>query len=192
MRVILTLFAVLSSWSFCLMAQNQTDTVLLKTVVKDTVTTIPQKRVSTNPSPKKALLLSAVLPGAGQIYNKKYWKLPIVYGAIGGFGYLVYQNTTIYRRLKSDYIDVLAGKTATYYPNLSATSLKVNRDKYRYQMEQSYLGLILTYLLTGVDAYVDAHLKSFDIKDDLSIRLDSKPDFMQNANYGLTLTVSLK
>lgn len=136
------------------------------------------------PNIAKATTLSILLPGAGQIYNKKYWKLPIVYGAIGGVGYLVYFNNKGYQRFKKAYYERLTCQCDEFQGRgVSKTAIKSVRDGYRKNLELSYIGLVLTYLLTGVDAFVDAHLQTFDISDDLSFRL--------NTTNGIGLSISL-
>lgn len=127
------------------------------------------------PSPRKALLLSAVVPGAGQAYNKQYWKLPLVYGGLAAFGYLFYDNRRVYNRLKTEYIARVDEDPATTgepgLAGLSDANVRFFRDKYRSQSEQLGLGFVVTYLLTGAEAYVGAHLKTFDVSDDLSMRI---------------------
>ncbi len=130
------------------------------------------------PSPKRAVLLSAILPGTGQIYNKKYWKLPLVYGAIGAMGYFIAVNTTEYRRFRKGYIYMLDEDPDTeseFEGILEASAVKSYRDQYRKNMELSYIGAAATYLLVGIDAFVDAHLLSFDVNDDLSLQI--RPDY---------------
>jgi Family of unknown function (DUF5683) len=127
------------------------------------------------PAPRTALLLSAVVPGAGQVYNKRYWKVPLVYGAFVG-GYLYYDhNRSLYKRLRTEYI-YRADKDPATVPepaltNLNDQSVLRYRDLFRGKSEQAGLIIVVTYLLTAAEAYTDAHLKSFDVSDDLSLRL---------------------
>jgi hypothetical protein len=127
------------------------------------------------PSPQKALLFSAILPGAGQAYNKQYWKMPIAYGAIGAFGYFFYENRKLYNRLKTEYIARVDQDPNTVgevtLAGLSDSNVRFFRDKFRGRSEQMGLGMVVAYLLTGAEAYVGAHLKSFDVSDDLSMRI---------------------
>lgn len=127
------------------------------------------------PNPKKALFLSLALPGAGQIYNRKWWKVPLVYGALGGLGYVEYNNLTEYRRWRDNYVrkvddDLTNDPTETPFNRLDATTLRTNRDIARRNLELSSLLLGLGYLLNAADAFVDAHLLRFDMSDDLSVR----------------------
>lgn len=136
------------------------------------------------PSPKKAIIFSATLPGLGQIYNKKYWKLPIVYAGIGSMVFLIIKNNKDHNTYETawkirnddnpntmdDFIDKETGEEL-----LSNSSLRLRLEKATTNRELSYFGLALCYILTGVDAFVDAHLKGFDISDDLT--LEWSPDY---------------
>lgn len=121
--------------------------------------------------PKKALLYSAILPGMGQAYNKKYWKIPIVYSAFAGVGYATYFNQREYRRFKQLYIDEIDQIPHEFSGRINAANLRRIRDDYRKNMELSYIGLVAVYGLNLLDAFVDAHLKTFDVSDDLSLRV---------------------
>ncbi len=125
------------------------------------------------PDPKKALFMSYVLPGSGQIYNKRWWKLPIVYGAFGGLIYAISFNTSRYNRFstaldlkRNDEMHEFSG---TRLDNENA--LQTLRDQYDRNRQLSWIGLVFVYALTGIDAFVDAHLKSFDVSEDLSLKI---------------------
>lgn len=124
---------------------------------------------------RKATMLSALFPGAGQLYNKKYWKLPIIYGGFATFGYIVNYNNTGYKRFKLAYELLTDGNDATkdefdgYY---TASQLQNTRDSYRRYRD---LGLILTagfYILQIIDAHVDAYLARYDVSDNLALRVE--------------------
>ena len=125
----------------------------------------------------KAALRSAILPGLGQVYNKKYWKVPIVYGIlaipISTFGY----NSTWYNKTRFAYTTRVT-KDSANFPNiapelqpLSTSSLKLYRNEFRKGMDFSILGFLLLWGINIIDATVDGHLKSFDISDELSLRV---------------------
>jgi hypothetical protein len=134
------------------------------------------------PNPRKALLLSFALPGAGQAYNKKWWKIPIVYGALGALTWLEVDNIRQYRALRDNYKFLVDGDPGTNpteepYRSLDATRMRFYRDQYRRYVELTSVGLGLAYVLAATDAFVDAHLASFDVSDDLSLRM--RPRFEQ-------------
>ncbi|MCB0543322.1 MAG: hypothetical protein H6565_13520 [Lewinellaceae bacterium] len=148
------------------------------------------------PRPGRAALLSLILPGTGQIYNKKWWKLPIVYGALGGMLWVEIDNIRQYRALRDNYKLLVDGDpdtnpTEAPYDRIDATSMKSYRDQWRRYVELSSLGLGLVYLLQVTDAFVDAHLNSFDVSDDLSLRfrpkLDRAPGLGPTFGVGLSL-----
>lgn len=124
------------------------------------------------PNPKKAILLS-VVPGVGQVYNKKYWKLPVVYGAMGGLVYSISFNNSNYQQLQTAFLakanDMPHEFTGTRLDDLN--TLRTLRDSYDKNRQLSYIGLFVVYLLQGVDAFVDAHLLSFDVDEDLSLQV---------------------
>jgi len=130
-------------------------------------------------SPKTASWL-ALVPGAGQIYNKKYWKLPIVYGGLGVSSYLIYRfgsETTMYRkeilaRANNEVDKLNPDLTGMTYEGLSS-----ERDKSRRNMEISIAACAIVYILSIVDASVDAHLFYYDISDNLSLGVKPKIDF---------------
>ena len=157
------------------------------------------KKLQTQPhSPKKATMFSAVLPGAGQIYNKKYWKAPIIYAIGGGLGYLAYTNYKTY----DGYRDIIVKRTATpdsipfddiYADKYSTDNLLVIQNGFRTNFEYASVGLFLIYVLQIVDATVDAHLFYFDISDDLSLNI--KPSIWPSRTQtysGINLTLNLK
>ncbi len=129
-------------------------------------TKTPKKVFS--PHPQRAALY-ALIPGGGQVYNRRYWKLPIVYGALGGLYYYASFNQSEYRRFKTAYQKELLGEEHEFSSlNLPASVLLNIRNEYRKTMEEGYIFMSLAYLLSIAEAYVDAHLRNFDINEDLS------------------------
>lgn len=139
--------------------------------VKDTLT-LSEKW----PVPKKALLWS-IAPGGGQIYNKRWWKLPLVYGAFAGIVYSIDYNQGRYRRLKTALALKLDGLDHEWSGTTldNARTLRILRDKYDKNTQLSYVGIVLVYALQGIEAFTDAHLRNFDISDDLSMRIQPAP-----------------
>lgn len=138
------------------------------------------------PKPTKALWLSLVLPGAGQIYNRKYWKLPIIYGGFLGCAYALTWNQMMYRDYSQAYLDIMDDdpNTKSYLdmlpPRYDITGredqfkkiFKRKEDFYRRYRDLSAFCFIGVYLLSVVDAYVDAQLSEFDISPDLSMKVE--------------------
>ena len=119
--------------------------------------------------PLKAVLLSAAFPGAGQVYNRQYYKLHIVYGAIGGMIYAIDFNTRGFKKFDEAYRARLRGDDTPEFPAslIPDQSLANRREEFRKDKETSYFGLGLVYVLNIADAFVSSHLTTFDIKDDL-------------------------
>lgn len=146
------------------------------------------------PNPRKAALLSLVVPGSGQAYNRKWWKVPIVYGTLGGLVWLQVTNVRTYREYRDNYKLLADGDPATNptdpaYDNVDQTTLKSVRDTYRRYVDQSSLILGLAYLLTATDALVDAHLHNFDTSDDLSLRFRPR---VQSSSIGPAFGIAMQ
>ncbi len=138
------------------------------------------------PDPKRAMWLALVLPGAGQIYNRKYWKLPIVYGGFVGCIYAMQWNNQMFHDYSQAYIDIMDSDPNTQSYNqflhlgnkITAENeerykslFKRRKDYYRRYRDMSFFCLIGVYALSVIDAYVDASLSQFDISKDLSMRV---------------------
>ena len=138
------------------------------------------------PNPKRAMWLAVVIPGAGQIYNHKYWKLPIIYGGFVGCIYAWRWNGMMYNDYSKAYMDIMDNdpNTQSYnqYLHLGAKideknkkawqeKFRKRKDYYRRYRDMSIFILIGVYALSVIDAYVDASLSEFDISDDLSLRI---------------------
>ncbi len=140
----------------------------------DTIQEVVYKGVDLK-TPRTAMMRSVMLPGLGQFYNKSYWKIPVVYAALGGVTYLAMFNQGQYHRFKKAYRQDVDKEIHEFSGKLERASIKYYRDKYQKDMELSYIGLVGIYALNILDAFVDAHLKSFDISEDISLGI--KPSF---------------
>ena len=148
-------------------------------------------------SAKKATIYSAILPGLGQAYNKKYWKIPIIYAGFGTLIYFINLNGKEYRKFREAYNIVATGDSANFVNNeyvvrynANLTQLQEGRNYYRRNLELNYILSGLLYILQIVDASVDANLYNFDVSDDLSIGFDpvrSQHIFRPAPSLGLTL-----
>lgn len=160
------------------------------------------------PDPMKSVWLGAIVPGLGQIYNRSYWKLPIVYGAFMGCGYAISYNNTKYESYKEAYRDIItdAGHLSSD-PNVSynkmmpegynlerlggengwKNTLNSYQNSYRRYRDISIVATVLVYALSLIDAYVDAQLFDFDISEDLSLNIQPQlyfddPLYISNPN----------
>ncbi len=123
--------------------------------------------------PRRATLMSAVIPGLGQAYNKKYWKIPLIYAGFGGLGYMFSVNNQEYKYYRKNLIAENDGDSTTLnVTRYSSDQLQQQKIYYRKNRDFAAIGMALIYLINVIDANVDAHLKTFDVSDDLSIRVD--------------------
>lgn len=144
-------------------------------------------------APAKAAFYSAVIPGLGQVYNGSYWKVPIVYGAIGTSAYFYIHNDKEYNRYRDAYKRRLAGfKDDEFNGLLTKQNLIDAQKQFRKNREYSLLFIIGFYILNIVDANVDAHLNQFNITRDLSIQTKFEPNYLSGKpDYGLSLNINL-
>ena len=198
MRQMLVICLMLWAGSQRAAAQNRFDDSI--SVVVDT--TLLQKEVvdkwsTWRPDPKRALWLALVIPGGGQIYNRKYWKLPIVYGGFIGCLYAMNWNNTMYKDYSQAYLDLMDNDPGTQSYNqflhlgMQITPANEDRykdifrkrkDKFRRWRDLSFFVMVGVYALSVIDAYVDAELSVFDISDDLSLRVE--PTIINNHSSG--------
>lgn len=120
------------------------------------------------PNPEIAWKLSALLPGAGQIYNKSYWKPPIIYAGLGVFVYLIVDNHNKYKLYRHSYIAKTVGVREDYYPDFSVDAVLAQRNYHRQTRDLCVILGSFWYALNIVEAYVDAHLKHFDVSEKIS------------------------
>lgn len=145
-------------------------------------------------APARAAFYSAIVPGLGQAYNEKYWKIPIVYSALGVGVYFYINNDQQYDRYREAYKSRLAGKTTDEFsdengnPILSEEKLIEAQKFYSRNKEISLLVLVGMYVLNIIDANVDAHLRQFNVSEDLSVKPALDYDrFSGKTGYGLSL-----
>ena len=194
---LLTLLLLLSATE----AAAQRDTarrdsaVLIIDTVEGTIDVDTMLRVH---SPRTAAIRSAIIPGWGQVYNKKYWKVPIVYGALGTTAGIFVYNVKWYNRFRYAYRVVYNKDSANFgnvHPLLQAyvdyndqNGLRATRDEFRRNIDLSVLVFLLFWGLNVVDASVDAHLKTFDVSPDLSLHLkQGYSDLAQTHGFSLIL-----
>jgi hypothetical protein len=137
-------------------------------------------------SPDKAALYSAVLPGLGQIYNGRWWKVPLLYGGGSVLGYFIYFNNRRHRKFQDSFRAKLYGlpNDKDPYPTITLESARLNKNYFKRNRDFLIIISVLVYGLNIVDATVDAHLKSFDVSDKLSLSV--QPQFEQIGQQSLT------
>ena len=160
-------------------------------------------------SPHRASMYAAIFPGLGQFYNKKYWKIPIVFGGFGGAAYAISFNSERYNYYRGayrdfiirdpankSYLDILKGTNideAYIYSNADWFQRYLNNSKQRFKRyrDLSYAGLVAWYLITIIDASIDAHFYYFDVSDDLSFQID--PTYIHiNSDIGGAVGLKLR
>lgn len=186
---------------------QQTDTVI-NSIQKDNLVIIDSsitKKKEINPlAPSRAALFSTVLPGAGQLYNRRYWKAPIVWGALGGSIYAYSWNNNNYKRFRTafkrrqagfiddEFYDLNGDNVEGQEPDLDVDDLENQQERFQEDRDLWLVVSIALYALNIVDANVDAHLKQFNIDDNLSFDFQPYMDLNQTSNtpiYGMALTI---
>ncbi|MFN8278142.1 MAG: DUF5683 domain-containing protein [Chitinophagales bacterium] len=171
---------------------------VVDTAAKDSTQTIPPRKLKRH-SAGRAAWMSAVLPGLGQAYNRKYWKIPIVYGGFAGLGYAVYYTASNFTAARNAYRDAVDGNPATqrtYRGISSSAELKAYRDYYNRYLNIASIFTAVWYALNIVDAAVDGHLFHYNMNDKLSMELQPQaPAAVANTNvasttFGLQLTLN--
>ena len=170
----------------------------------------PAKKITVwRPDPQKATWLALIIPGGGQIYNRKYWKLPIVYGGFVGCLYAYNWNGQMYKDYRQAYLDIMDSDPNTdsykdfFRPgyNFEANKeylknvFKKRKDRYRRWRDMSIFAFIGVYAVSVVDAYVDAQLSSFDITEDINLTIEPQRmrggnEFLHEDYYGLNFNIT--
>lgn len=141
-------------------------------------------------APSKAAFYSAVLPGLGQAYNQSYWKIPVIYAGLGTSIYFFTTNNTEFHKYRDAYKRRLAGYTDDpYQGRLSDAGLVEAQKRFRRNKELSIFAAVIIYALNVVDANVDAHLRQFNVSENLSLQPDYLNDRNGNGNIGLSLNI---
>jgi hypothetical protein len=188
---------LICSCLFSMLSFSQ-DTIVNKPKTDTAVTTIKldTSRIKKH-DPKIATRRSLILPGWGQAYNREYWKIPIVWGALGTCAGIWIYNNSWYHRTRDAYTIMINHDTANF-PNiherlkgLDVNSLQNYRNQFRRDRDYSLLWFLATWAINAVDATVFAHLKNFDVSDDLSLQV--KPNLNPSArSAGFTLAFNFK
>ncbi len=184
--ILLTLLLVLAAYSLPAQAQdsakNSTNELLL------------EGEGIKSKDPTRAALLSAVLPGLGQVYNKKYWKLPIVYGGAYALGFGINWNHDNYNDVRNAVFAIESGNVDPDNPlhNAPISVLERERDNFRRDRDFLIIGSILAYFIVIADSFVDAHLKSWPVGKEQSLKISpSLEPVMGSVSSGIALIINL-
>lgn len=203
----MTFFKSIATVSFLLLmsihlfAQKKDSAVIkpaAKTVIKKEKVNFFHIDTSKPYNPRVAIIRSAILPGWGQFTNKKYWKMPIVYGALGTTAYIFFRNIKQFREANNAYKNAIDNIPTNdylipepyYSVRTSPDRIKSFRNEVRQNVDYSVLFFIAFWGLNVVDAAVDAHLKTFDVSDELTLQI--KPGYSPLANTnGISLVLNI-
>ncbi|HMN05402.1 MAG TPA: DUF5683 domain-containing protein [Flavobacteriales bacterium] len=141
--------------------------------------------------PLRATVYSAILPGAGQVYNRKYWKVPIVLGGLGTCYWFIQDNNKEFQRYKTAYLDVVNGREDEFQGRYTASQLRTVADTYQRWRDISYMAFGLVYILNIVDATVDGYFVRFDVSEDLSLRAGPSLDLVARGVPGISLSLAI-
>ncbi len=147
---------------------------------------ISSQKIQKDKSPKKAAIYSAVIPGAGQIYTKKYWKVPIIYGGLVTSAYFINDNNNQYKEYRE--AALLSYETGEDQLGYTYSELITLKDHYKRNREISYFSFVGVYILNIIDASVNAHLFNFDVSDDISLNIRPYSTF---SNTGVSFSLNL-
>jgi hypothetical protein len=203
-------------WAGASFSNAHAQTVIDSTGIKIDSTTKKEAAIDTAMnvhSPHKASIRSAIIPGWGQVYNRSYWKLPIIYGALGTTAYIFFDNLKTYKEYRfayaarykaalpkfdpanprpgpyQDSTDFKLLKPLYQNPRIDINQLKYQRDEFRRYIDYSVLVFVLFWGLNVVDAAVDAHLKTFDVSPDLGLRFKAGySDLARTNGFSIVLT----
>lgn len=171
----LLLLSILLFFTKIINAQAPADTLL----VQDTI----------GHSPKKATIYSAIIPGLGQVYNKKYWKVPVIYAGFAAGTYFIisnHKNWNIYRTELNNRLSIDGYESE--YANYSDDDIKYFKDAYKRYLDLSVISIFVIYAINIVDATVDAHFFNFDISENLSLNIT--PTHCPKIYSGISLSLS--
>ncbi|MBS1782295.1 MAG: hypothetical protein JSS78_04455 [Bacteroidetes bacterium] len=149
-----------------------------------------KKKLQQTNNPKKAGLYSAILLGSGQLYNKQYWKIPIIYAGAGAAFYFIQFNSQKYQTYRKAYIAALEGKPNEFTGKYDLNALKQLQDGYKRYLDMTVLFTVVGYTLQVIDAIVFSHLKNFDMSPDISVHFT--PVIYPTGGVGMGMAINFK
>lgn len=195
----------LIAFVFCLIFSSQISAQLpnfnapvIPQAAADDTTNVPVNRNTFfsifSGNPGKAALYSLILPAGGQIYNRRWWKVPIVWGLEGGLIYWIHLNTSRLNEFQTIYIQLLNGDTSNKYGIISPDIARRERDRFLEGREFAWAYFIVAHLFSVFDAFVDRHLIEFDISEDLSLhfKVNTIPSYPQTVGVGVCIPLNKK
>lgn len=195
MKHALGIVFLLATFSSPLRAQETADSIQmirpagegLATVVDTVLIESYAKRFN----PARASLFAAVLPGLGQVYNKKYWKLPLVYGGFGAIGYGLNFYQELYKDYKNQLYYILENGTEESLEGFTEDQLRPAIDQARHERDFMIILMAGMYILQIIDAHVDAHLKEFDVNPNLQVKMQPmmRNEMLTGNQIGFSVTL---
>ena len=203
-KIVSCLFIFLFSLSNYATVSTYTDTPL--PTQKDTLNKDKALKKMANKEAHKAAIMSTIVPGLGQAYNKKYWKIPIIYAALAGIGYLalrqydssqVYHKELLFRFQHNDTVSLVNYSAFKGVKNshpwlafYSTTELNTQKLLYKKRLDETVIGIGIVYILNIIDASIDGHFKTFDVSDNLTLNIKPKAFYCAQSTYGLGMGLS--
>lgn len=193
MRALLICFGILFVCTTNVFAQTSANDSISNTNDRINKAKADQKKLYS--APRKASIMSAILPGLGQAYNKQFWKIPIIYAGIGGFTYMFITNNNQYKFFRKNVIAAYDNDPNTMNTSgYSDDNAQIEKLRYKKLRDFATIGMGFIYLLNIIDANVSAHLKTFDVSDDLSIHIAPWQSNFQSyqQHYGIATGLSIQ
>lgn len=197
MKRLLFIFTLIFCMSLpAIKAQVKDSTIIARdstAAANDSIAQAKRNRKKIYSIARKSTLMSAILPGLGQAYNKKYWKVPVIYAGLIGFGYLFVTNNTQYRFYRKNLIAFYDNDSSTVNTTqYSGSQLETLKTDFKKNRDLGLIGMGIIYLVNIIDANVDGHLRTFDVSDDLSISVDPWQNIYRSAGYKTAMGLSIK
>lgn len=198
---LLLILLFLNFYTFAQEAEPQADTISLGDDTRVIITAdslgVPESIMLTEElstiDPQKSTMLSAIVPGLGQIYNRQVWKVPLYYGTFVVLGHMIYTNNRLYNIFRQSLFAEVDGNPATVNQFTQFTENSLRRNTENFRRNRDYMVIIAgaVYLLNIADAHIGAHLREFDINDELTINYNPTMDTVNGRLYaGVGVTIS--